>query len=318
MPDWYTASGWPGQGSAGESAPGRAEFVAIAANFLKMPTLTGRANRPVFVNASGTGLNSPTAESARELLGLEIGVNVQAFSTVLQNTTASFQTTDETKLDLISVSQAINLDTVASQSGGAQFFSTDHYTDSGRHKQVTLEALGSAPAVSGQQGTLYAKMVSGMFCWFLKNAVDGVEVQITNGPGLNVALPEDDVEVATLTTTFVAALPVELTIEHDGATSYVELDWSLGTSFSLVLDEDVDEFRFIGMDAAQARSICVEVQNTGSFVIASFIPNGTWVVMKPRGSSLAVVADEVTNYGCTLFPAERMSVFPVEMEEHAP
>ena len=39
-----------------------------------------------------------------------IGSTVQAWSTVLDNTTASFQTADETKLDYISVTQAVDLD----------------------------------------------------------------------------------------------------------------------------------------------------------------------------------------------------------------
>ncbi len=48
--------------------------------------------------------------TARTSLGLAIGTNVQAYSTVLQNTTASFLTADKTKLDYITVTQAVNLD----------------------------------------------------------------------------------------------------------------------------------------------------------------------------------------------------------------
>ena len=45
----------------------------------------------------------PDKSTSRTNLGVAIGSNVQAYSSVLQNTTASFLTADETKLDYISV-----------------------------------------------------------------------------------------------------------------------------------------------------------------------------------------------------------------------
>lgn len=50
------------------------------------------------------------AAAARTLLELVIGTDVQAYSSVLDNTTASFTTTDETKLGHITVTQAVDLD----------------------------------------------------------------------------------------------------------------------------------------------------------------------------------------------------------------
>ena len=50
------------------------------------------------------------AAAARTTLGVAIGSNVQAYSSVLANTTASFLTADETKLDYISVTQNVDLD----------------------------------------------------------------------------------------------------------------------------------------------------------------------------------------------------------------
>jgi hypothetical protein len=52
----------------------------------------------------------PDKSTSRTNLGVAIGSNVQAYSSVLQNTTASFLTADETKLDYISVTQAVDLD----------------------------------------------------------------------------------------------------------------------------------------------------------------------------------------------------------------
>ncbi len=56
---------------------------------------------PLDVTSGGTGANN--AISARDNLGLEIGVDVQAYSSILQNTTASFTTALETKLNGIEV-----------------------------------------------------------------------------------------------------------------------------------------------------------------------------------------------------------------------
>lgn len=58
----------------------------------------------------GTGATS--ASGARAALGVAIGTDVQAYSTVLAATTASFTTADATKLGHISVTQAVDLDAI--------------------------------------------------------------------------------------------------------------------------------------------------------------------------------------------------------------
>lgn len=88
MADWYQVTGWPGQGSAGESAPARSELLAIQTALNKLPVLTGRQNRAVFVNPSGTGLVSITASDARTHLG---GTTVgQSFFTMTNPGAISF------------------------------------------------------------------------------------------------------------------------------------------------------------------------------------------------------------------------------------
>jgi len=72
----------------------------------------------VYVTAAGEDILQPannlsdlsSASTSRTNLGVAIGSDVQAYSSVLQNTTASFTTADETKLDYITVTQAVSLD----------------------------------------------------------------------------------------------------------------------------------------------------------------------------------------------------------------
>jgi hypothetical protein len=85
MSDWYDVSGNPGTGAEGRSIDIRAEFILVQTAFGKLPVLTSRANRAVFVNASGTGLESVTAETALTRLGL--GNLGTAFATEHNSTT---------------------------------------------------------------------------------------------------------------------------------------------------------------------------------------------------------------------------------------
>lgn len=69
-------------------------------------TLTG------FARAILDDINEATFKAT---VNLEIGVDVQAYSSILQNTTASFLTSQETKLGFITVTQAVDLDAIESR-----------------------------------------------------------------------------------------------------------------------------------------------------------------------------------------------------------
>jgi hypothetical protein len=90
--------------------------------------LTTAADKMVYTTASDTYAVTDLTSFARTILddadeatfkatvNLEIGTDVQAWSSVLDATTASFLVADETKLDFISVTQAVDLDALETAS----------------------------------------------------------------------------------------------------------------------------------------------------------------------------------------------------------
>jgi hypothetical protein len=85
----------------------------------------GTGNSPQFANINlGHASDTTLARVSAGVVSIEgnniltanlIGSSVQAYSSVLQNTTASFTSSDETKLDHITVTQAVDLDAMESR-----------------------------------------------------------------------------------------------------------------------------------------------------------------------------------------------------------
>jgi len=98
----------------------------------------------VTVTDGGTG--SSTAGGARTNLGLVIGTDVQAFTTVLQNTTASFLTADETKLDGIETAATNGLKLLATATASAST-SIDFTSDiDSTFDEYELHIINAVPA----------------------------------------------------------------------------------------------------------------------------------------------------------------------------
>ncbi len=68
--EYYDSTGYPSTGAAGSSASMRAEFDAIEAGFVKLPTMAGNGGEPVFVNAGGTALETKSIADTQTALGL--------------------------------------------------------------------------------------------------------------------------------------------------------------------------------------------------------------------------------------------------------
>ena len=90
----------------------------VATDGTKLDTVETNADVTDTANVTSAGAamkannlsDLPNKSTARTNLGVAIGSNVQAYSSVLQNTTASFLTADETKVDFLTVTQAVDLD----------------------------------------------------------------------------------------------------------------------------------------------------------------------------------------------------------------
>lgn len=61
---FYNASGTPGTGAAGASAPVRSEFQSVAAGFALFPTLSGNGSKALVINSAGTAVTTTTGTLA--------------------------------------------------------------------------------------------------------------------------------------------------------------------------------------------------------------------------------------------------------------
>jgi hypothetical protein len=185
---------------------------------------------------------------------------------------------------------------------------------------ILLQAQGSDPAPIPATGQIYAKTIDGITEFFYMDSA-GNAIQFTSGGQLLVDLSQSILEpniIEALTSIFSPIFLGE-SVEVPITGGVALIDWSTGSAFSITLDQNVTSVDFDGLDAAKSQSIVVEIINEGTFTIAAFTPlQMGYEVWIPVGASLAPVSNGVTSYGCTIFPAQRIHIFPVEMEEYTP
>ena len=98
------------------------------------------------------GTAASSASAARTALGLAIGSNVQAYTSVLAGTTASFLSAQNTKVNFLTVTQAVNLDTM--ESNIATNNAKTGITSAQISKLNGIEASATADQTAGQIKTL--------------------------------------------------------------------------------------------------------------------------------------------------------------------
>lgn len=259
MSDWYDVSGNPGTKAQGSSAQIRAEFALIQAAFGKMPALTGAGLQMLFVNTGGTALESVTASTARSRLGLVIGTNVQAFSSVLENTTASFTTELANKLGFITVTQAVDLNALVTNT----VFGQGHSTTSGAHKAVMMDTVADPTPASGQ-GALSVKLFEGRpeLYW---TGYGLSPLRMTYNGALNAEFSSIAATFASVkSNSSLRAKAVDLVITSNATT----LDMSLAQTFRLTVTVNV-EITITNMptggDTTQA--VYLELINGGDYAV---------------------------------------------------
>jgi len=179
----------------------------------QMKLYTGSAWVAAYVSASGvlTVLNNLSdlnnAATARTNLGVAIGTDVQAYSSVLAATTASFTTADETKLDGIEANADVT-DTANVTAAGALM-------DSEVTNLAQVKAFSSADYATSAQGAL---------------------ADSATQPGDNVSTLTNDAGYSTTTgtvTSVAATVPIGLTVSGSPVTTTGTIAIAYDTGYAI-------------------------------------------------------------------------------------
>jgi len=207
--EYYDSTGAPSTGSHGASATMRAEFDAIEAGFIKMATLAGNANLPIFVNSGGTAQEAKSAIAALALLG--INATAAEINTACDLTSNGFFTTGNVNKMLFYLDTAPtgwSIDTalddklvfVTKGSGaGGQTGGGAHSTGSWTISGITVDAhthSGPSHTHTGPSHTHSVPIGGGSGYLFFKDA-DGASF---TAQSYIVSTPQTSTKTGTLTT----------------------------------------------------------------------------------------------------------------------
>jgi hypothetical protein len=151
---------------------------------------TNTGDQTSIVGITGTKAQFDTAVSDGNIVYTDaIGVTVQGYSAVLANTTASFVTADETKLDWITVTQAVNLDTIESDTAtnNAKVTNATHTGDATGATALTVVKIQGKdfPTLSAADDNKYPKYVSASNAFVMTALAGGGNVSNTGTPANN-------------------------------------------------------------------------------------------------------------------------------------
>ena len=334
MSDYYEISGVPSTKSFGSSAAIRGEFQLIGQAFEKLPALDGAAGYFIRVNDSGTGMESLDGDDYREALGLIIGETVQAFTEVLQATTASFTTELKDKLDGFTLGETVQAysevlanttasfttelatklngmtigETVQAFSTVLQATTASFTTD----LKTKLEAMVNGgefsipvseeePDTPASGGVMFVKLFEGNPELFYKDAAGNVLRLTYKGETAVEFSSSDGVFDSFRTLSFLRGNVIDVPIVDGEAI----IDWSLATVYRLTVDEEVSIiFQNMPNTAAnEEQTIYIDVINGGAFPITlesaySFdFPGGLNLPLQESGRDYFVAT---TNNGTTI------------------
>lgn len=114
--EYYNPSGNPATLSFGQSAAIRAEFQSIAAGFALLPGLAANPNKAVVINAAGNGM-----VAVPQGFQLVDSVNPSGAASYIKNGLGTTYTTLILQYDLLPVTNAVDLQFNAYDSGGVLF-----------------------------------------------------------------------------------------------------------------------------------------------------------------------------------------------------
>jgi hypothetical protein len=184
---------------------------------------------------------------------------------------------------------------------------------------VSLVERSGEPSPTANTGKLFTLAVAGITELFYMDS-EGNFLQLTNAGNINVDLSNSEITAAIISAVEeVTGLqfrgePVELVIDVNGN---VEMDVTLGSSYSLTMDQNVNTLSFTNAPDGRVPDMGLSIINEGAYTITTIQVNtpGAEVWIPNAVTSLQPTASATTSYGIKLFAGAIFHIFPVRMQQ---